>query len=339
MNNNTETFKKNVFFSAILGSGSFARFKKSRYFGITTLLVLAVLFWGIFKIFSPQNFGTPKLMSDYLQTSIQYAVGGCGLYFIVVMGLFDFSIGANIVLSSIVGVLLSRHLGYFGLIAGTLVTGALIGAFNGFFYAKLKIPSMIVTVGLMLILESVANYVVRLDTSGFPGKLTNASILAFNHAPWNYIVAFASFLLMAFILRFTRIGTYCNAIGSNELVAKNMGINVEKYKFIGFVLLHFFVGIMALLTVSYGKGMLAVTGMTSMDRNFKPLMGTFFGIAFKKYGCPVTAIVIGEFIITMIFNGLVALNVPTTINDFVTGAVLLAIVTLTNRGRRGSVVK
>ncbi|MCR5124409.1 MAG: ABC transporter permease [Treponema sp.] len=330
MNNNGNT---------INGNGTFARFRSSRFFGVATLIVLAVVCWGIFKLLSPANFGTAKLMSDYLQTSIQYAVGGCGLYFIVVMGLFDFSIGANIVLSSMVGVLLSRHLGYVGLIGGTLITGALIGAFNGVFYSKLRIPSMIVTVGLMLILESVANYVVRLDTSGFPGKLTNASILAFNHAPWNYIAAFLAFLLMVFILRFTRIGTYCNAIGSNELVAKNMGISVEKYKFIGFVLLHFFVGIMALLTVSYGKGILAVTGMTSMDRNFKPLMGTFFGIAFKKYGCPVTSIVIGEFIITMIFNGLVALDVPTTINDFVTGAVLLAIVTLTNRGKRGSVVK
>ena len=49
--------------------------------------------------------------------------------------------------------------------------------------------------------------------------------------------------------------------------------------------------------------------------------------------------VFGEFIITMIFNGLVALDVPTTINDFVTGAVLLAIVTLTNRGKIGSVIK
>src|SRR5574344_1583928 len=318
---------------------SFRKFKTGRFFGISVLAVMAVFFWGVFKIISPSTFGSPKLMADYLQTSIQYAVGGCGLYFIVVMGLFDFSIGANIVLSSLVGVLLSRYFGYFGLIFGCLACGALIGCFNGALYSKLRIPSMIVTVGLMLILESVANYVVTLDTSGFPGKLTDSSILAFNHAPWNFIVALAAFLLMAFILRFTKIGTYCNAIGSNELVAKNMGINVEKYKFVGFVLLHFFVGIMALLTVSYGRGMLAVTGMSSMDRNFKPLMGTFFGIAFKKYGCPVTAIVIGEFIITMIFNGLVAFNVPTTINDVVTGAVLLIIVTLTNRGLKGSVVK
>jgi ribose transport system permease protein len=316
-----------------------SKFKRSKYFGYALLFGLALFFWAFFKILSPHNFGTSKLMANYLQTSIQYAVGGCGFYFIVVMGLFDMSIGANIVLSSLVGVLLSRQFGYYGLILGCLLCGALIGFFNGFLYTRLRIPSMIVTVGLMLVLESVAAYVVKLDPAGFPGKLTDSNILAFNHAPWNYIVAVSAFLLMDFILRFTKLGTYFNAIGSNEFVAKSMGINVEKYKFIGFVLLHFFVGIMALLTVSYGRGMLAVTGMESMGRNFKPLMGTFFGVAFKKYGMPVSAIVIGEFIITLIFNGLVALNVPTTINDFVTGAVLLIIVTLTNRGARGSVVK
>ncbi|MFA7109670.1 MAG: ABC transporter permease [Sphaerochaetaceae bacterium] len=320
-------------------SENIAKFKKSKYYGYFLLIVLAVFFWAVFRTISPKNFGSNKLLFGYLQTSIQYAVGGCGFYFIVVMGLFDFSIGANVVLSSLVGVILSRQFGYWGLVLGCLLCGTLIGMFNGLLYSKLRIPSMIVTVGLMLVLESVANYVVTLDKSGFPGKLTDSNILAIGQAPWNFVIALVAFFLMAFFLRFTRMGTYCNAIGSNEYVAKNMGINVTRYKFLAFVLLHFFVGIMALLTVSYGRGMLAVTGMSSMDRNFPPLMGTFFGVAFKKYGCPVTAIVVGEFIITLIFNGLVAMNVPTTINDFVTGAVLLIIVTLTNRGRVNSVVK
>lgn len=315
-----------------------AKFKTGRYFGVCLLLLMAGAMWVFFLILSPSNFGSPSQMLGYLQTSIQYAVGACGLYFIVVMGMFDFSVGANVVLSSLVGVILSRYLGVGGLVIGCLVCGALIGVFNGFLYSKLKIPSMIVTVGLMLVLESVANYVISADPGANPGKLP-AETLLFSRAPWNYLLALAAFLLMGFLLQYTKVGTYCNAIGSNEYVAKNMGINVQKYKFLGFVLLHFFVGIMALLTVSYGRGMLAVTGMSSMSRNFQPLMGTFFGVAFKKYNCPVTAIVVGEFIITLIFNGLVALNVPTTINSFVTGAVLLAIVTLTNRGRKGAVVK
>ena len=85
-----------------------------------------------------------------------------------------------------------------------------------------------------------------------------------------------------------------------EFTAKNMGINVKKYKLIGFMLLHFFVGIMAILTVSYGTTMTALTGMSTMSRNFQPLMGTFFGVAFRKYKMPITAIVVGEFIISII---------------------------------------
>ena len=68
-------------------------------------------------------------------------------------------------------------------------------------------------------------------------------------------------------------------------------------------------------------------------------MGTFFGLAFKKYGHPVVSILIGEYIVAMIFAGFVALGMPTTVNNIVTGATLLAIVTLTTKRRNGAVVK
>ncbi len=305
-----------------------------RFYGITLLLFIAFLFWAFFKILTPGNFGNPAALSNYFLSSIIYSVGGCGLYFIVVMGMFDFSIGANIVLSSIVGVIASSHFGYPGLLIGSIVCGTLIGFLNGTIYIRLKIPSMIVTVGLMLIFESVAYFV----ASGKKQTL-DAGLRAFGKAPASIILAGIAFLLTAFILRYTKIGTYCYAIGSNEYVARNMGINVDKYKRIGFILTHFFVGIMAVLTVSYGWSMTAITGMESMGRNFTPLMGTFFGIAFRKYGTPVTAIIIGEFIIAIIFNGFIALGAPTTIQNVVTGAALLIIVTLTSRPEKGAVVK
>ncbi len=305
-----------------------------RFYGILLLILLAVFVFGLFKILTPGNFGTPEKLFYYLQSSIIYSVGACGLYFIVVMGLFDFSIGANVVLSSIVGVVLSRQFGYAGLLIGALLCGTIIGFCNGFLYTKLKIPSMIVTVGLMLIFESVAYFV-----SGGEKQSLDASLQFFGKAPGNIILAVIAFLLTIFILRYTKIGTYCYAIGSNEYVAKNMGININKYKIIGFVLLHFFVGIMAVLSVSFGTSMTATTGMASMSRNFTPLMGTFFGLAFRKYGTPVTAMVIGEFIISIIFNGFIALGAPTTIQNVVTGAALLLIVALTTKPAKGTVVK
>ena len=311
-----------------------SKLKSSRYYGLMVLAAMVLFFYAIFKILTPGNFGSLQNIYAYFQSSIIYSVGGCGLYCIVVMGLFDFAIGSNIVLSSIVGVLLSQRFGYVGFIVGCLGCGTIIGILIGFLYNQLNVPSMIVTVGLMLIFESIAVFVAGGSKQTLPPELR-----FFSGAPGNLILAVLAFLLMYFILNYTRIGTYCNAIGSNEFTAKNMGINVKKYKLIGFTLLHFFVGIMAILTVSYGTTMTALTGMSTMSRNFQPLMGTFFGIAFRKYGTPITAIIVGEFIIAIIFNGFVALGAPTTVQNIVTGAALLAIVALTARGKKGSVVK
>ena len=96
---------------------------------------------------------------------------------------------------------------------------------------------------------------------------------------------------------------------------------------------------MAVLYISYGTAQTPMTGMLSQSLNFTPLMGAFFGLAFKKYGHPVVAIVIGELIISMLFAGFVALGMPTTINNVVTGATLLAVVTLTVKRVKGAVVK
>ena len=305
-----------------------------RYYGVALLVILAFVFWAVFKILTPQNFGSMDKMYFYLQSSIIYSVGACGFYYIVVMGLFDFSIGANIVLSSIVGVMLSKQFGYAGLIIGCIACGLIIGLLNGTLYVKLKIPSMIVTVGLMLIYESLASFVAK----GKEQSLDNA-LQGFGHAPGNIILALVVFLFASLILKYTKIGTYCYAIGSNEYVARNMGINVNKYKLIGFILLHFLVGVMAVLVVSYGTSMRAITGMGSMEYNFKPLIGCFFGLAFRKYNSPIIAIVIGEFIISLIFNGFIAIGAPTTIQNVITGVALLIVVALTIKPSKGAIIK
>lgn len=94
---------------------------------------------------------------------------------------------------------------------------------------------------------------------------------------------------------------------------KNMGVNVAKYKVVAFTLAGLFFGLQSILTISFGTSMTSAANLSSMSRNFTPLMGTFFGLAFKKYGHPVIAIVIGEMIIQLMFNGFVALGAPTTI--------------------------
>ena len=304
--------------------------------GYLILILLVILSWGIFKFLTPHNFGSPKNLMSYFEASLLAAVGAVGFYFVMVMGMFDFSIGANIMLSAIVGCVFARRfgMGYAGLVIGSILTGALVGFLNGFFYVKLRIPSMIVTTGLALIYESVANYI-----AGGVEQTLPSDLRAFGQMPGNLILAVLAFVAAYLLLNYTKVGTYTYAIGSNEFVAKNMGINVNLYKILAFVISGAFLGTMAILTISYGSSMVAVTGMASMTRNFVPTMGCFFGMAFRKYGIPLPAIIIGEFVINIIFFGFIAMGAPTAIQDVITGLALLIVVTLTTKVAKGEIVK
>ncbi len=304
--------------------------------GYLILIALVILSLGIFKILSPHNFGSPENILSYFQAGLIATTGALGFYFVIITGMFDFSIGANITLSAIVGCVLSTKfgLGYFGLIVGCILSGTIVGLINGIFYIKLKIPSMIVTTGLALIYEAIASYM-----AGGVEQTLSSNLLVFGSIHGSIIISIIAFLLSYFILNYTKVGTYTYAIGSNEFIAKNMGIDVSKYKVIAFIISGLFLGIMSILTISYGSSIIATTGMSSMSRNFVPTMGCFFGLAFKKYGIPLQAIILGEFIINIIFFGFIALGAPTSIQDVITGLALLLIIAFTTKVNKGEIVK
>ena len=303
--------------------------------GYLILCLMIFVSWLVFKLLTPDNFGTMDNMLSYFQASLIASAGAVGFYLVIVMGMFDFSIGAAIILASILGCKLAgMGYGYLGLLGGCLLPGAVVGACNGFFYIKLRIPSMIITTGLAVIYESLANMI-----AGGAAQTLPADLRLFGQMPGNLILALLTFFAAYAILNYTKIGTYTYAIGSNEFIAKNMGINVDRYKFLAFLISGIFFGIMSVLTISYGSSMVAVTGMASMSRNFIPTMGCFFGLAFKKYGIPIQAIVLGEFMINIIFYGFVALGAPTAIQDVITGFALLIIVALTTKTVRSAIVK
>ncbi|MDD6380829.1 MAG: ABC transporter permease [Lachnospiraceae bacterium] len=304
--------------------------------GYAILIALVIASWAVFKIITPHNFGSPSQMLSYFQASLMASIGAIGFYFVMVMGMFDFSIGANIMLSAIVGCKLAVTFGwgYAGIIIGSIVCGAIVGLLNGIFYVKLHIPSMIVTTGLALIYEALASYI-----AGGVEQTLPSNLRIFGKLQGAIPLAIVAFIVAYVFLNYTKIGTYTYAIGSNEGVTKNMGINVNKYKVLAFIISGAFFGIEAILTISYGSSMVAQTGMASMSRNFIPTMGCFFGLAFKKYGMPLPAIIIGEFVINIIFYGFIALGAPTAIQDLITGLALLIIITLTTKVRKGEIVK
>lgn len=293
------------------------------------LLGILLFVYLVFYLLEPDRFGSPMSIFILFQQSLIYTIAACGCYFVIAMGLFDFSLGANLILSALAGCKLSVHFGYPGLILGCLIVGMVIGVVNGAFYLEFKIPSIIVTVGLMMIYECIGVFIAG-DTTN---KLS-PEMKIFGQAPYNILVALLCFGICIYILYSTKIGVYVRAIGKNELMAENMGVHTDKYKFLGFVICGVFAGVTGLFTISYTSTMIPVQGMSSMARNFQPIMGCFVGLAFKKYVNPVISIAAAEFMISMIVSGVMTNGLDSTLQDCIIGIILLVIVIMMAKEQR-----
>ena len=173
----------------------------------------------VFLLLKPERFGSLGSMFLLLQQSIVPTIASMGLLFILYMGLFDFSIGAILVMSSLIGLTFTHIYGYPGYILGCIITAVLLELVNATLYTILKIPSLIVTVGTMMIFEAVGTFIVPTDVQ-LPYEYS-----AFGRYPANLILGFISLVMTYIILDRTRYGLYVKAIGRYEIAAERMGVS------------------------------------------------------------------------------------------------------------------
>lgn len=306
--------------------------------GVLTLLGIVVAVWVIFAIIQPSRFANTNTLFIMFQQAFIPSVLGAGLYFIIVMGLYDFSLGSIMVLAGIIGGLLfqktveateSMLLGYVVFFVACIIISVVCELLNGFLYIKLRVPSMIISVGLMMVFETLG-----IILGGGRGVSLGRDFKLFGKLPYNIIVGVIALLIAFLIFTYSRQGIHIRAIGSNELVAKSSGINTNKAKLWGYGFCGLFIGIASVLSLSYGGTFQGELDLSSMSRNFVPLMGCFVGVAFKKNVNPIFAIFCGEFLIKLITTGIMTLGGDATLQDIFTGIILLVIVAYTMRASK-----
>lgn len=311
---------------------------KDRIKNILLLVGIIVFVYIVFYILKPDRFGSMSSILMLVQQSFMPSVAACGYFFAYTIGLFDLSMGANIILSALVGCTLSLRFGYAGLLLGCAATGVIIGLVNGVVSLRLKIPAVVATVGMLIIYECFGYYITIV--AGGQNTLTlDPSLRAFGGLPWNVVLALLSFITCHILYKYSRLGLYANAIGTNTNLAKSMGINSEKWLLIASVVGGLFVGIMSILTISYGSTLSPALNMESFKRGFTPIMGCFLGVAMKKYVSPIIAIILGEFLLYLLMNGLITVGIDATMQDVVEGSVLLIVVCLTMHSSRYAEVR
>lgn len=241
-----------------------------------------------------------------------------------ICGVFDFTIGSRLIISGVVGGLLAAQYGMVGMILGAMVSAILVSILTGLLNWFLKIPSLVLTMGLTMIFEIVGTKLA--GHYGFVQIDTEYAVLG--ASPYIVIVFLISAVTFYFIFNHTVFSFHMRAVGSNENVAKNSGIKADLVKCKSFVYGGIFIGIAAVLTLSQSGSVGAQTSLGSVTIVFKPLISILLALVLQRICNLTIGIFIAQFSLNIIFIGLIAVGLPDTFQNVVLGFFLLLVMIL-----------
>lgn len=265
------------------------RMSNESFISLFMVGVLVVLF-GVACALVP-NFYLPQNMINLITNSWFVIILGIGVTFLLITGNFDMSVGGVIALTGVLSVyfcqganvsqnVLANGLGlpYGVAVALALVCAMGIGAINAFFVARLKVPSIIVTLGTMMLARGIAQIVTQgaQRNTSLPdvfGVLGNVSI------PGTSIKISVLIMIVLVVVAYifekkTVSGRRTYLIGANSEAARLSGIKVAKHLTFLYLTSALLAGITGILMASEFK---AGVSNRAMGYEFDALVITLLG--------------------------------------------------------------
>ena len=305
---------------------------KTRLLRFQSLIALFLLCLGL-SLLSDKFLSVSNLWNVMRQISVNICIS-TGMTLIVLTAGIDLSVGSILALcGAITAGLLKNgieipsnnlYIGFtlLGAILAGVLTGSLLGAFNGWTITKFKVPPFVATLAML----TIARGLTMLWTQGFPISGLGDTFLYLGTGwllgiPVPVWISGIIVLIAVFITNKTRLGRYIYAIGGNESASKLSGIDVNKVKIMVYTIAGALAAIGGLMVtsrldsaqpnagISYELDSIAavVIGGTSLSGGRGSILGTVQG-----------AIIIG-----VLNNGLVLLNVSPFWQQVVKGLVIL----------------
>ena len=275
---------------------------------------------------------TPKRLRLLMSQVYYPMIVATGVFFVMTLGSIDFTEGSTLGLASIV----ISKLSFISIplaILGGILTGAFIGAINGFFHVKFKLQSFIITLCTMYLLRGVCAYMTT--ETAVPAS---AAIKALDQNWLKISVTVAVLLVAWFLFRFTRIGNDIKAVGSGETAARFSGVRTDRVKFLVFVAAGALTGLAAFVNV-VKVGSITATAGNQLETQI--LISLVLG------GLPITGgakvrfsnIIVGTLMYTVLNNGLVMLGYESQTQQLIKGVIFLLFVALTIDRKALKVIK
>ncbi len=291
-----------------------------------TVMIILVVLMLLFSFSSPY-FLTLRNLTNIVTQNTYFIIVAVGLSFVMIGGGIDLSVGYQM---SLVGVVTAMAMVVYHLPVGLavligIVLGTLLGAFNGYIVANMKIFPLIATLATGTIFQGISYIVSKAGTyRGYPDEflaVVTGKLLGIPYDVWLtlIVVLFASFVYFR-----TSFGWNVLALGGNEEASRLAGIKTKAIKISVYAICGFFVSIATMVMIakanttnsSFGPG----TEFTALTA---AILG---GISFMGGEGNMLGLVTGVFILAVLGNGMQLAGLGTYAQYIVKGIILLGAV-------------
>lgn len=285
-----------------------------------TWILLGLLI--VFSLSEP-NFGTIDNAFNLIRQGAVLSIVGLGMMIAITSGGIDLAVGSLVGLSGVVTAFtLNQGLGWPLAILVGIFTCSVAGLISGLIIAKGRIFPFVVTFGMLFIARSLSLGLsqggsIHIDNKTF--SLINEGY--FLQLPMPFWITVALILIVVFLMKRAVFGRYIFSIGSDATCASWMGIKVDLYRILVYVLSGTLAGIAGVVLASRVNTGNALIGQ-----------GTeFFAIAAVVIGgTPITGgrgsvagAILGALVITVLQNGLSLLGLPSETTSAIVGLTLM----------------
>jgi len=290
-------------------------------------VVLLMLF--VFFALSTDAFLSQQNLTNVLRQVAMLGIAAVGMTMVILTGGIDLSVGSTVALVDVVAAVAMTSLGLDIYSAGLLaiLAGCAVGLVNGLAVTVFAIPPLIATLASLTAVRGFA-YITTggLPIFGFPPAFSYLGRGMAGPVPVPVIVMFVVLLLGWTVLNRTRYGRRIYAIGGNTEAARLSGISVGRTLVLTYVLAGLFTALAGLILLSrLNSAQPNVATGFEMDVITAVVLG---GISISGGEGRFSGVIFGIFIIGILSNGMILLNVQDYWQLVIKGAVLFTAVGL-----------
>jgi len=302
---------------------------------IGVFIGLVVLFI-IFSLSSPFFFTLDNLLNILRQVSI-LGILSIGMTMVIVSGEFDLSVGATYGMSAMVaGMLMTHGFPILVSILIALIAGMLVGLVNGVVVTYLRVPSLIVTLGMLNIARGLAliftgGFVIALNAEKVNDPFFSTLSFLAKGKVFGIIPNMSFFFIAVAIVGYliyskTILGFRMRAVGGNPNAAMVSGVNVAFIKIMAFVIVGFLAAFGGIINLAFLQN---VQGTMGTGLELDVIAATIIGGTSLKGGeGTISGTIIGVLIMGVLRNGLVLLGVTPFLQMVMIGVVIITAVAI-----------